>query len=419
MNAGFYLQCLSCERTFEADGVRAACETCKGELRVRYQDERKTEAGEGIFHFAGRLPVAHALEAISLGEGNTPLLTLSNKTLASVSGARIHVKCEYRNPTGSFKDRIAAVAATRAKELGLPGLVGTSSGNGGAAISAYGARAGLSVTLFALSDIAPQKLLEIQSLGGQVVLLRGLGHDGDATDRAAETICELARMNGLMPFVTASRFSPQAMEGAKTIAYELAAESPSATAIYVPIGGGGLYSAIWRGYRELRDDIGFKPPRLVAVQPSGCGTIRHLSETGSSILPSRVETSISGLQVGSLFDALGVKTALDESAGHLVEVTDEQVWAAHALLAGEGILTEPAGATALAGAIADAKRDRLDKTDDIIVVATGAGYKDRVALERLAQADPLEEIGADEIDAFLSRTVIRTAGPIHRRGTAE
>lgn len=368
-----------------------------------------SDAGPGIFRHARFLPVGDAANAISLGEGNTPLIDLSHPFGSLVGGATLHLKCEHMNPTGSFKDRIAAVAATVARERGIRGIVGTSSGNGGAAISAYAARAGLTVTLFAISDILPQKLLEIRSFGGRAVLLRGLGHLGGATEQAAVIVCDVAHRMGLQPFITASRFSPEAMEGAKTIAYELAAQRDGASTVYVPIGGGGLFAAIWRGYLDLTSTLTTTPPRMVAVQPEGCHTVRQFLETGSPILPGSVDTTVSGLQVGSLFEAAGVAAALRESGGHYVEVRDEEVWQAQRRLAETGILTEPAGATALAGAIADGRDGRLDSTDRVVVLATGAGYKDRSALERLAPEEPPEEIGPEGIESLLQKLMEATA----------
>jgi threonine synthase len=359
-------------------------------------------AAPGIFRHAARLPIEDTLGAISLGEGDTPLVDVSSTMARSLNGARVSIKCESANPTGSFKDRIAAVALTLVRERGLAGCVGTSSGNGGASMAAYSARAGVPATVFALTDTAPQKLLQIAAAGGRVVRLAGLGHDAEATDRAADAIASAALRRGYFPFITARRFSPEAMEGAKTIAFELAEQAPDATVIYIPIGGGGLYSAIGRGYREIESELASGPPRLVAVQPAGCATIARVLRGESALLDRPVETTISGLQVASLFDSVDVVETLAAARGHLVEVSDDQVWEAQAMLAREqGLLVEPAGATALAGAIADAASGRLAGDDRVIALATGAGWKDTRALERVAGAVDMAAIAVDELAAAL------------------
>lgn len=361
-------------------------------------DSPRVANGAGIFRFAGRLPIVDPSGSVSLGEGETPLLDVGSRIRDGSRAARLRIKCESVNPTGSFKDRIAAVAASIMRERNIPGCVGTSSGNGGAAMAAYAARAGRSLIVFALSDTLPQKLLQIRATGAWVFLLRGLGHDAAATEAAVNEIIGGAIAHGLLPFVTASRFMPEAIEGAKTIAYELAEQAPEATVVYVPIGGGGLYSAIWRGYAELADELPNGPPRMVAVQPEGCATISRMLSGSSAALDRPVSTTISGLQVAFLFDAIGVKTAIEASGGHVVEVSDSAVWRAQGMLArAEGVLVEPAGATALAGVYADAEQGHVDAEDDIIVIATGAGYKDTQALERIIGTDPVPAIDCGQI----------------------
>ena len=131
------------------------------------------------------LPLARPDAMVYAGRGRHPAGRAARQQCARVGVTSIEMKCEHLNPTGSFKDRIASVAVSLAVERGVPGLVGTSSGNGGAAAAAYCARAGLSLTLFALSDVVPEKLLQIRAFGARVCLVDGLGHDArvDGTRR--------------------------------------------------------------------------------------------------------------------------------------------------------------------------------------------------------------------------------------------
>jgi len=405
-----WLRCVACGRDLEGGTLAASCPACGGELAVEYSSPRPSAAeGPGIFRFAGRLPISSPGQAISLGEGDTPLISLNGTPGGGPGPGRLRVKCEHMNPTGSFKDRIAAVAATIMAERSIAGCVGTSSGNGGAAMAAYAARGGRSFMVFMLTDTVPQKLLQIRAAGARVALLRGLGHDAAATEFAAGTIVRAALARGLLPFITAARFAPESMEGAKTIAYELAEQAPAATAVYVPIGGGGLFSAIGRGYRELAEagGVGGWPaagsPRLVAVQPSGCATIAGLRAGRGTGLDRPVETKLSGLQVPVLFDARGVTAAIEWSGGHHVEVDDDDVFRHQERLARqEGIMLEPAGAAALAAVTADLRRGALGPDDDVIVIGTGAGYKDVQALDRIAGEEQPVLCGIDEIDEMLS-----------------
>jgi threonine synthase len=191
------------------------------------------------------------------------------------------------------------------------------------------------------------------------------------------------------------------MEGAKTIAHELADQLPNATAVYVPVGGGGLLSAIWRGYQEVGATLSTLP-RIVAVQPEGCPTVREALRGAPPTLTGRARTRISGLQVATLFDSVDVVDAVRQSGGHLVEVSDSDIRDMQRRLAtDEGLLLEPAGATAAAGLRADVESGRLGRGDRVVVVATGAGFKDSAALQRLRVGVVEPTVTVDEIAAVL------------------
>jgi threonine synthase len=409
-----WLECRKCGERAAESPIAVRCGRCQGDLVVRYgpqSESSEMDVGQGVFRFGARLPINGPSTAVTLGEGDTPLIGLYGKTCARLALRAVRLKCESANPSGSFKDRIAAVAAALMTERGISTCVGTSSGNGGAAMAAYAARAGRKLVIFGLSDTLPQKALQITATGAHLVLLRGLGHDARATRTALDEVMRCAVELGCLPFVTASRYMPEAMEGAKTLAYEMAEKAPEATAVYVPIGGGGLFAALWRGYAEIAGELPNGPPRLVAVQPSGCPTIALMSRGLEPVLHQPVSTTISGLQVAFLFEPEGVALALESSGGHLVEVDDAAVWAAQALLAREeGLLVEPAGATALAGMLQDAETGALTQDDDVIVVATGAGYKDPVALERVVGRSDLTTVGPTEIKSALQGLLESTNG---------
>ena len=319
-------------------------------------------------------------------------------TLIGLALGSIGLKAEHRNPTGSFKDRIATVAASLIRQDGLTGAVGTSSGNGGAAMAAYGARAGVPVILFTVAGIVDGKLQQILAHGAAVHLVSGLGSRGRTTSHVAPTIADMAHEHGWLPFLTGGKYLPEAMRGAETIAFELVEQRPSTDVLYVPIGGGGLLASIYRGYRRLATTC----PRLVGVQPSGCPTVQRALNGDTSPLPL-VDTTISGLQVPVLFDDETVE-AIVSTGGWLVEVEDQDAWDAQRLLAREeGVFVEPAGATALAGMLADAARGNLGSDDNVVVILSGAGHKDPTAVERLAAANRPLTISAGDIREAFSR----------------
>ena len=304
--------------------------------------------GATMWRFAELLGIDPSF-SVSLGEGDTPLLNATCSRLVQPGGPTICFKAEHQNPTGSFKDRIAAMATAIIARDTLRGAVGTSSGNGGAAIAAYGARADFPVMLFTVSGIVDGKLQQILAHGARANIVAELGSAFEGVETVAETIATMAADQDWLAFLTGARYAPEAMRGAETIAYELIEQRSAATAIYIPIGGGGLLASIWRGYRRM--GRGASVPRLIGVQPAGCATLNRALAGTFDPLDEALTTTISGLQVPVLFD-FDATTAITDTGGHVVEVTDQQAWDAQRMLARhEGLFVEPAGATALAGVL--------------------------------------------------------------------
>lgn len=319
---------------------------------------------------------------MTLGEGKTPAVRLSGELARSLGVRTVLGKAELLNPTGSFKDRIAAAAVALAQERGCGRLVGTSSGNGGAALAAYAAAAGMPVTLRVAADAAPAKMAQVRAYGAQLEPTPAVrGSEAAARlDALLDRVAADAASSGAMLFVTAYRFMPEAMRAAEAIGAELREQAAAATAVYVPVGGGGLLAAVHAGL----ESGGGAAPRLVAVQPWGCSTVARALH-GEDAVVGRVTTAVSGLQVARLLDADRVVAALQRSGGHAVGVSDKEVREAQAWLARkEGLLVEPAGATALAGALSDARAGRLSAADEVVLLLTGHGFKDPEGVERLA-----------------------------------
>lgn len=302
---------------------------------------------------------------LSMGEGSTPMVALH--TLAERWGlGGLWAKAEYLNPTGSYKDRIAAASLTLASREGRRGWIATSSGNGGAAMSAYGARAGLPGVLLVLAAAPAEKLASIAPYG---ILQLSLGHMGpDVMGRLGE----VADAEGLLLTITAHAHNPEGMRGADGIGEEIA-EHGRATHVYVPTGGGGLLVATARGLRTSGHGAA-----VVVAQPSGCAPIARAVE--GELDQPRIEnwsTQISGLQLPVPPDGELAFEAVTSSGGWGAPVPDEDAWAAQDLLARtEGIFVEPASALALAAVRQDVDAGRLGPDDEPCVVLTGHGLKD-------------------------------------------
>lgn len=345
---------------------------------------------------AAILPELSAGKAISLGEGGTSLLELPSRFAQALGVKRVLVKCEHLNPTGSFKDRIAAVAASIAVDRGTAGLIGTSSGNGGAAAAAYAAAAGIPSITVTRSDVAREKLRQIQALGGRILVVRRDFNSASGDLVALVTLIQrLAAQHNLTSMITAYEYSPDAMRGLETIAVEIHADAPDATTVYAPVGGGGFLTGLHRGYRRLQ-----RMPRLVAAQPAANPTLRKA--LGLSVGGPEAMTSISGLQVEALLDQPGAVNAVQGSGGHVTSPTDDQARDAQALLASAGFLVEAAGALSLAAALIDAETGRLTSADVVVLCLTGAGWKQGEDLAALASRRgkaalncELQDVGAE------------------------
>jgi threonine synthase len=396
----FSLVCTRCDWQ-GPDADLSGCPACGAALDVQYEATAipLDPTLPGIWRYAAHLPVRNPHQAVSLGEGNTPLLRAAR--LGKALGApELYFKLESANPTGSYKDRIATVGVTRLVELGKTAWAATSSGNAGAAIAAYGARAGVQGYLFTLEKAAPAKLAQILTYGPTVYAVARLGYDPAAEKATWQNIRQVCATNNWLMLVTAHAFSPHAMEGAKTIAYEVCSQMETPDVVYVPVGGGGLLSATWKGFVEAHA-AGWieRVPRMVAVQPAGCDAISQAWRAGRKVQPIAGCTSaISGLQLTAPPDGDLALRALHASGGWAVSVPDAETYQAQADLAGqEGLFVEPAAAITLAAVRADRTAGRLAGRERVACWLTGSGFKDASAVERMVEKRRVQMIGAGEI----------------------
>ncbi len=373
--------------------------TCGGRLTFDYPFDALRDwhpVGEGLSRFLPLLPVG-ALSA-DMGEGGTPLV--ESRRLGPVLGVRLFFKLESLNPTGSYKDRFASVGAAVATAHGRTALAATSSGNAGAAIAAYAVRAGLRAILIVPEEAPPAKLLQIRSYGATLITIRGALSRAGSVARMFQAIMEASAQCGWLPMITAHRYAPAAMEGVKTLAFEtVEALGRAPDRVYVPVGGGGLLAATWRGFVQAHA-MGWTQyvPRMIAVQPEGCAPVVH-AVMGQMSSSDGVITSISGLQVADPPDGEMALAALSASGGSAVALSDSAIYTAQQRLAGEeAVFAEPAAAAALGGVLADASVGRLRKDETVVCLVTGSGFKDPAPL---AIPDPLPVLDVSELDRLV------------------
>jgi threonine synthase len=379
------LHCPKCGKTHAHAQVVNLC-ACGSPLLVQYDLARASrEIDTGLF--AGRpadlwryrelLPVIEEENIVSLGEGFTPLLRLS-AVGRSLGLDRLYLKDEGITPTGSFKARGAAVAVSKAMELGVETLIMPTNGNAGAAAALYGARAGIRAKIIMPESAPFITRLECSIAGADLYLVRGLISDcGKIVARAIKNHARDTR-----PWYDFSTLKePYRIEGKKTMGYEIAEqfgwESPDV--ILYPTGGGVGIIGVYKAFREMIE-LGFvrKMPRLVAVQAENCAPIvRAFQENKSeSSFWEKSSTVAFGINVPKALGDFLVLEALYASQGYACAVADREIIAAQRELAQkEGCFICPEG-SALCAAAGNLRREgRIGQNESVVLLSTGAGIK--------------------------------------------
>lgn len=343
---------------------------------------------QGIWQYHQWLPQVGEENRFTLGEGNTPLIP--SRSIGRMLGLEhLYFKLEMLNPSGSYKDRFAACVVSELQQREVPFCIATSSGNTGAALAAYCAAAGIKCYMVVTDGAPAGKLQQMQVYGAETLMVRGFGLDPGVSARVMEGLSAICSKAGTAVQISAYQFSPGAMEGVQTIAYEIAGQLPATNAqVFSPAGGGGLTLAVGKGFSTYAAAFpDFKIPRLHCVQPVGNNTIAGALRRGASAAQavSRSTTTISGLQVPHIIDGDAVVQVCRQSGGTGYEVLDETVLDCQEKLAKmEGIFCEPAGAVALAGVVQALEKKELRAGDPVVCLVTGHGFKEPVSAAAIA-----------------------------------
>jgi len=330
---------------------------------------------------------------ISMGEGNTPVVESS--AIGRELGIRLLFKLEMCNPTGSYKDRFIAAQIAHLVSRGSTVCMATSSGNTGASLAAYSARIGINCLIF-VNDSAPSgKLEQMQAHGARIFRVKEFITSPDVTERVYVRLRQLSQENQMPLIVSAYRYCAEGMRGVETIAEELARQCEGLDHIFVPVGGGGLFTAVSRGCSRWPG----RGSKIHAVQPEGCSTVvAAFAENRDQIHPVTSTTRISGLAVPFDIDASLALGELRRSLGRGIAVSDESILAAQNLmLTREGIWAEPAGAAALAGCMKARQNGWIGKGDTALCLVTGHGFKDRDSLTEAANRHPATLVEEQDI----------------------
>jgi threonine synthase len=378
-----------CKTAFPAEAIYV-CDRCLGPLEpvydyaaVKVTREEIASRPKSIWRYRELLPITGEPRT-GFHSGFTPLVRCTR--LAERLGVReMYIKDDSVNhPTLSYKDRVVAVAATRAAELGLDVLACASTGNLANSVAAHAARLGLECCVFIPDNLEAGKVLGSAIFGPTIVAVAG---NYDDVNRLCTQVADRYGWG----FVNINLRSYYA-EGAKTVGFEIVEQLGWRYPDHIvsPVAGGTLLPRIARGLRELRE-VGLVEgdlPKIHAAQAAGCAPVVRALDAGLEhpelVRPNTIAKSIA---IGNPADGYQVLQTVRATGGAGTAVSDDQIIDAIRLLAEtEGIFTEPAGGTTLGGTIDLIQRGVIGPDDSVVVCVTGNGYKTaEVVSGRLAE----------------------------------
>jgi len=338
----------------------------------------------GIWRYEALLP--EVASRISFCEGGTPVLP--SKRLGDELHISLAYKDETRNPTGSFKDRAAAVMLNVSKDLGIKEITTASSGNAAGAIALYSTLSDIRAYIFMFRPSQP-KLTQTLSYGAVCFIVDTLSES--SVLRLAKNSSEAF---GWSLLNTTAADNPFVIEGYKTIAYELYEKNAIPDWIAIPVSSGSLLIGIWQGFHDLQAaGLLQAPPRLLGVQPEGSAPITKAFVSKSPIVQpiQHAETIATAL---SLEDpgVAGIETlrSVRESGGMMLAVSDENIIAiARKLSQHDGIFGEASGVISVAGVVEARTREMIASNARVICVISGSGLKDpSVFLQEKSSGQP-------------------------------
>ncbi|MFT3817215.1 MAG: pyridoxal-phosphate dependent enzyme [Rubrivivax sp.] len=386
MSGRLSLRCLRCGMVYALDRPAPGCGQCRGalasNLRVQYDaadrerwtfEQAFASRRRGMVRFSAMLPVA-ADRWVTLGEGGTPLLG-ADRLGACLGLDRLYVKDESRNPTHSYKDRLSAVAVSHAKALGAPAVATASSGNAGASLAAYAARAGLPCVVASMKGASGPMVAQIRKLGAQLLLLEDKAQRWPLLAQAAEEQGWFVTSPHSSPVVGST---PIGIEGYKTIAYEIFEDLGRVPDwLALPVCYGDALAGIHQGFLDLRAaGLADRIPRFVAAEAHG-SLARAMAAAADRVDAAPVEYEALATSVGAPQSAYQALWALRESAGVAVRIgNDGLVELQERIGSLEGLCFELSSVMPFAAVRKLRREGTLKRSDLVVCLATASGLKD-------------------------------------------
>ncbi|MBN1179055.1 MAG: pyridoxal-phosphate dependent enzyme [Anaerolineae bacterium] len=380
------LECTRCSYQEPFTRALATCPKCGGWTEVYYDYEQVAQAWPAalrdrpfdMWRYRELLPLWDDANRVTMGEGGTPLLRATNLEMM-MGCSNIFVKDERQGPTGSFKDRQAALSISVMREMGVTEAIVASTGNVAISYSAYSTHAGIKLWAFLTSLVSSEKMREVAIYGTQVVKVTG------TYDQTKQVAAEFSRRQGL--HIDQGIRSIAARESMKTVAFEIAEQLPlflgtgstpwRAPDWYVQSVSGGMGPVgVWKGYQELLG-MGLidRLPRLACIQAEGCAPMvrsfeKGLDEAEPVLHPQTLIITVATGSPGPASTYLA--RVIREHGGAFAAVSDEETFRAlHVMAKLDGISMEPAAAMAFAGLFKLLSEGVIQRDEVVVVNCSG------------------------------------------------
>ena len=380
------LKCRECGKTYRAEAIYV-CEFCFGSLEVDYDYEalkkivtrKRIESGpSSLWRYRDLLPLDHE-PTVGFYSGFTPLVR-ANRLADELGIKELYIKDDsVCHPTLSFKDRVVAVALSKAKELGFDTVACASTGNLANAVSAHGAWAGLKRYIFIPHDLEQAKVLGTRVYAPNLITVRGNYDD-------VNRLCSEIAAKYHWAFVNIN-IRPYYAEGSKTFGFEVAEQLGWNTPDHLvcPVASGSLLVKIWKGFKEFEKLglINSVKMKFHCEQPEGCSPISDAILTKvDAIRPVKPKTIAKSLAIGNPADGYYARDAVNASGGTAGIASDAEIVEGIQLLARtEGIFTETAGGVTVAVAKKLIEEGKISKNQSLVIAITGNGLKTQEAIQ--------------------------------------
>lgn len=374
------MRCTRCDTQYATDERLWRC-VCGGALDLllpepRIVPELVQQRPPDLWRYLEALPPL--ANRVSLGESMTPFITCVHR------GRPIWLKCDYLLPTGSYKDRGAAMLMSHLQGMGIQRVVEDSSGNAAASLAAYAARAGIDIEVFCPASASPGKLAQIKLYGAKLRLIEGpRQHTTEALERhVAET----------GDFYASHLWHPYFLEGVKTVAFEITEQNAwqAPMVVICPVGAGSILLGLYKGFTELKaSGVISRLPRLFAAQAANiCPVYQAYKRHDSDVPPvdTPQPTLAEGIALPCPVRGPLLLQALRQTDGGVAAVSEEEIREGLVMLGRLGICVEPTSAVVIKAFEQLEDAGLVDLDEQVVLVLSGFGLKAGAVLQQLVSA---------------------------------